>query len=76
MELLPEAKPLYEEGIYLTKTSSSANGNRSHAIPLFLFANVSPLNTLYLETVCSLMHDTSTNSVPQKVCDLFTCMFI
>ena len=24
------------------------------------------------ETVCSLVHDTSTNSVPQNICDLFT----
>ena len=37
-------------------------GNRSHAIPLFVSANVLPLNMLYFETVCSLMHDISTNS--------------
>ena len=48
-------------------------GNRSHAIPLFVSANVLPLNMLYLETVCSLMHDISTNSAPQNICDLFTC---
>ena len=30
-------------------------GNRSHAIiPLFVFANVLPLNMLYFETACSL----------------------
>ena len=28
---------------------------------------------LYFETVCSLMHDISTNSAPQNICDLFTC---
>ena len=48
-------------------------GNRSHAIPLFVSTNVLPLNMLYLETVCSLMHDISTNSAPQNICDLFTC---
>ena len=41
-------------------------GNRSHAIPLFVSANVLPLNMLYFETV-------STNSAPQNICDLFTC---
>ena len=48
-------------------------GNRSHAIPLFVSANVLPLNMLYFETVCSLMQDISTNSAPQNICDLFTC---
>ena len=48
-------------------------GNRSHAISLFVSANVLPLNMLYFETVCSLMHDISTNSAPQNICDLFTC---
>ena len=48
-------------------------GNRSHAIPLFVSANVLPLNMLYFETVRSLMHDISTNSAPQNICDLFTC---
>ena len=47
--------------------------NRSHAIPLFVSANVLPLNMLYFETVCSLIHDISTNSAPQNICDLFTC---
>ena len=49
-------------------------GNRSHAIPLFVSANVLPLNMLYFETVCSLKHDihVSTNSAPQNICDLFT----
>ena len=44
-------------------------GNRSHAITLFVSANV----LLYFETVCSLMHDIFTNSVPQNICDLFIC---
>ena len=48
-------------------------GNRSHAIPLFVSANALPLNILYFETVSSLMHDIFTNSVPQNICDLFTC---
>ena len=46
-------------------------GHSSHAIPLFVSANVLPLNVLYFETVCSLMHDISTNSAPQNICDLF-----
>ena len=48
-------------------------GNRSHAIPLFVSADVLPLNMLYFETVCSLMHDICINSAPQNICDLFTC---
>ena len=48
-------------------------GNRSHAFPLFVSANVLLLNMLYFETVCSLMQDISTNSAPQNICDLFTC---
>ena len=48
-------------------------GKRSHAMPLFVSANALPLNMLYLETVCSLMHDISTSSAPQNICDLFTC---
>ena len=48
-------------------------GNRSHAIPLFVSANVLPLNMLYFETVCFLLYDISTNSAPQNICDLFTC---
>ena len=48
-------------------------GNRSHAIPLFVSANVLPLNMLYFETVFSLMRDISTNSAPQNICDLFIC---
>ena len=47
-------------------------GHRSHAIPFFVSANVLPLNMLYFETACSLMHDISTNSAPQNICDLFT----
>ena len=41
-------------------------GSGSHAIPLFVSANVLPLNTLYFETVCSLIHvrDISTISAP------------
>ena len=48
-------------------------GKRSHAIPLFVSANVFPLNMLYFETVCFLIHDISSNSVPQNICNLFTC---
>ena len=47
-------------------------GNISHAIPLFVSANVLPFNMLYFEIVCSLMHDMSTNSAPHLICDLIT----
>ena len=47
-------------------------GNRSHAIPLFVSAQVLPLNMLYFETISSLMQDISTNSAPENICDLFT----
>ena len=47
-------------------------GNISHAIPLFVSANVLPFNMLYFEIVCSLMHDMSTNSAPHRICDLIT----
>ena len=46
--------------------------NRSHAIPFFISANILPLKMLYFETVCSLMHDISTNSAPRNICRLFT----
>ena len=68
----PSCTGLFEEDLYLTETSSSA-GNRSHAILSFVSANVLPLKLLYFETVCSFMHDISTNSASQNICDLFTC---
>ena len=51
-------------------------GNRSHAIPFFVSAKVLPLNMLYFETACSLMHNISTNSVPQNICDVFRYLLI
>ena len=51
-------------------------GIRSHAFPLFVSANVLPLNMLYFESVCSLMHDISTNSAPQNICDACSYLFI
>lgn len=47
-------------------------GNISHAIPLFVSANVLPFNMLYFEIICSLMHDMSTKSAPHRICDLIT----
>ena len=47
-------------------------GSRSHAIPLFVFVHVLPLNLLYFETIPSIMHDISTNSAPKNISDLFT----
>ena len=49
-------------------------GNIANAIPLFVSANVLPLNILYFKTVCSVVHDISTHSAPQNICDLFTCL--
>ena len=46
-------------------------GKRSHAIPLFVSANVLPLNMLYFETVSSLSY--ARHTAPQNICDLFTC---
>ena len=46
--------------------------NKSNAILFFISGNISPLNVLYFETVCSLMHDISTNSAPRNICRLFT----
>ena len=46
--------------------------NRSHAIPFSNSANILPLNMLYFETVCSLIHDFSTTFAPRNICRLFT----
>ena len=45
---------------------------RAHTIPLFISANVLPVNMLYLKTVASQMHDVSSGSAPSKISNLFT----
>ena len=73
-----QAAKVYLRKIYILKnTSSTANffaGSGSHAIPLFVSANVLPLNTPYFETVCFVIDDISTISAPQNICDLFNCL--
>ena len=70
-----QAAQVYLRKVFILQTRAHRllffAGSRSHAIPLFVSANVLPLNMLYFETVCSLMHDISTNSAPPNICDLF-----
>ena len=47
------------------------SSKRSHAIPLFVASNILPINMLYFETVSTIMHDVSTRSTPQNICELF-----
>ena len=42
-----------------------------HAIPLFIDANVLPLNFLYYQTISNLMHDVHNNMVPSGILNLF-----
>ena len=44
---------------------------RDHAIPLFIDANVLPLNFLYYQTISNLMHDVHNNMVPSGILNLF-----
>ena len=79
MELLPGANRLQTAQVYLRKIFILQKRAlrlmffAGNAVSLFVAANVLPLNMLYFETVCSLMHDVSTNSAPKNTCDLFTC---
>ena len=41
------------------------------AIPLFIYANVLPLNFLYYQTISNLMHDVHNNKVPSAILNLF-----
>ena len=43
----------------------------SHAVPLFLSANILPFNMLYLKSVSNLMHDISNNVAPSNIRSLF-----
>ena len=43
-----------------------------HTVPLFINANLLPLNFLYYKTLSELMYDVRNASAPLNVCDLFT----
>ena len=45
------------------------SNSRAHAVPLFVSANILPLNLLYFETVSNLMYDISKNSAPENICN-------
>ena len=42
-----------------------------HAIPLFIDANILPINFLYYQTISNLMHDVHNNMVPSGISDMF-----
>ena len=44
---------------------------RDHAIPLYIYANVLPLNFRYYHTLSNLMHDDHNNNVPSSILNLF-----
>ena len=44
---------------------------RDHAIPLFIYANVLPLNFLHYQAMPNLMHDVHNNNVPSSILNLF-----
>ena len=43
-----------------------------HAVPLFIHADVLPLNFLYFKSVCCLMHDVRNQKVPNNILNLFS----
>ena len=45
---------------------------RMHGIPLFISANVLPVNMLYLKSVSMLMHDVCDNKTPANISNFFT----
>ena len=47
-----------------------ANRN-DHAIPLFINANVMPVNVLYYKSISNLMYDVSKNPAPLNILNLF-----
>ena len=44
---------------------------RDHAIPLFIDANVLPLNFLYYQTISNFIHDVHNNMVPSGILNIF-----
>ena len=45
---------------------------KSHAVPLFEFYNVLPLNFLYIKSICIIMRDVFNNKAPRNISSLFT----
>ena len=43
----------------------------AHAIPLFVNANLLPINFIYFESISSLMHDVRNKVAPSKIQNLF-----
>ena len=43
-----------------------------HAMPFFVNAKILPLQALYYESVCSLMHDVHNNTTPDNILKLFS----
>ena len=43
-----------------------------HAIPFFVNAKILPLQSLYYESVCSLMYDVNKNTAPDNILKLFS----
>ena len=43
-----------------------------HAVPLFIHADILPLNFLYFKSVCCLMHDVRNRKVPSNILNLFS----
>ena len=43
-----------------------------HAIPFFVNAKILPLQSLYYESVCSLMYDANKNTAPDNILKLFS----
>ena len=45
--------------------------SRANAVPLFIDANILPLNFLYYESISNLMHDINNNIAPVNISNLF-----
>ena len=43
-----------------------------HAVPLFIHADILPLNFLYFKSVCCLMYDVRNRKVPNNILNLFS----
>ena len=43
-----------------------------HAVPLFIHADILPLNFLYFESVCCLMYNVRNRKVPNNILNLFS----
>ena len=43
-----------------------------HAVPLFIHADILPLNFLYFKSICCLMQDVRNRKVPNNILSLFS----